>query len=395
AEAEAWEAAFGFYRHAAQQAVDRFALREAAQLFGCALAAAHRLPEDAASMSSTLDVVFALRNVLWATGRFAEILEHMVEAERLAERLSEPVRLGWVSAYRAASHWQLGEPQHALDAATSALEVAKAHSERDLAVAAEFYLGCLHATSGAVDASADCFAAVVARLPGTAATEKCGLPFAPAIIARSWLIWAHAERGDFAAADHNAAEAMALAEASGLPFNIAHVCYDIGYCEIQRGDPAAAIAVLDRGLKLIDRWEMTYLRPFTLGFLGYAHLRDGAAETGLAHLVEAVGDYDRINLGLFRALVEAQHAEALLRTGRRGEALDALYLAERRARSRGELGHEGFCHIVRGDAFAGRDREQAAASFARALEVATTLRNAPMTARCQQALAANAPPLDG
>lgn len=92
--AEECQAAFGNLRRAGFEALDRFARREAASQFLRALRAGGRLTRDAETAAGIVDLHFALRNVLWALGRFAEMLEHLDEAEALCRDFPDTARKG-------------------------------------------------------------------------------------------------------------------------------------------------------------------------------------------------------------------------------------------------------------------------------------------------------------
>ncbi|WP_170552944.1 adenylate/guanylate cyclase domain-containing protein [Ruegeria atlantica] len=386
---EDWPRAFREFRRAGEDAVERSALREAAGQFRRALEARKKFEMDAETATAAIDTKFALRNVLWALGQFAAILEPLDEAEKLSLTLEDDVRLGWVSVYRGASLWQVGRSADSKAAAQRGRDIARNSGDRSLEVAADFYLGCTFVTSGELRTAEKYFERVVSNLPGDAALEKCGLPFAPAIIARSWLVWSYAERGEFERSSHHAEQAVALADLQDNPFNRAHIGYDIGYYQIVRGDIAAARATLGNASSIIDVWGLTYLSPFTNGFLGFAEILAGEVETGLARLEQSCQLYDDIGLGLFKSLVFTQLAFGYLKAGRIEDASKRLGRALEIARSRGERGHEAFGLFVMGEVLsnAGAGEEyDAMKCYERALEISIELEMRPLAAQCERGL---------
>ncbi len=388
--AEDWLRAFRYFKQAAQDAIGRFALREGVGQYEQALIASKSIPDSPEISSEITDLMFELRNALWALGRFQQILTHLDDAERLAVRMGDSVRLGWVAVYRSASLWQLGRSDESKAACERGLEIARESGVRDLDVAANFYLGCAYVTSGECRMAEQYFERVVEALPGALAVEKCGLPFAPSIIARSWLVWSYAERGEFALSDENAREAIALAEGLSQPFNQAHIYYDVGYAKIVSGDLDGAIAALDDSFSLIEKWGLTYLSPFTMGFLGHALVEAGQQDRGLPLLEEACARYDKIGLGLFKSLVFMQLAHAYLRADRLAEASSTLDRAMQTARGRGERGHEAYGMLVQAllaAATGQQGMEDATRCLENALERAEGLELAPLVARCHLAYA--------
>ena len=388
-QAENWHRAFEAYKEAGDDAIGRSALPEAVGQFKQALVASKNLPDSAALSGRVIDLLFDLRNALWALGRFEEILTYLDEAERLSRILGDDVRLGWVSVYRGASLWQLGQSSHAKAAAERGREIGERAGDLSLDMAANFYLGCAYVTSGEYRTAETYFERVVEALPGELAKEKCGLPFAPSIISRSWLVWSYGERGEFGLAQAHARRAIELAEEIGNPFNRAHIYYDVGYFEIVRANLKGACEVLEQALGIIEKWSLTYLSPFTMGFLGHALVEDGQIDRGLALLEEANGRYGRMGLGLFKSLVGMQLANAYLRDGRMEEASRRLERSLEVARSREERGHEAFgLYVLAGIAAhtPGNDKADAAACYKNALARAEALGMTPLAAQCHLAL---------
>ncbi|MDH3920217.1 MAG: hypothetical protein OEU25_18790, partial [Rhodospirillales bacterium] len=388
-QAQDWRRAFEAYKEASEDAMGRSALREAVGQFKQALVASKNLPDSPDLLVRVIDLLFDLRNALWALGRFDEILIYLDEAERLARVLGDEIRLGWISVYRGASLWQLGRSDHAKAAVERGREIGSNADEISLEMASNFYLGCSYVTSGECRTAEAYFERVVEALPGELAKEKCGLPFAPSIISRSWLVWSYGERGEFGLAQEHAKRAIELAEEIGNPFNRAHIYYDVGYFEIVRADLKGAIRTLEHALELIEKWSLTYLSPFTMGFLGHAYVEDGQVERGLALLEEANERYARMGLGLFKSLVGMQLANAYLRAGRIEEASRRLEQSLEIARSRQERGHEAYgCFVLGGIAVhtPGSDKGDARQCYENALACAEELGMAPLAAQCHLAL---------
>jgi len=383
--AEEWQRAFAYFDRAGRDSMGRSALREAVGHFQQALVAARNLPESPEFVVQIIDLMFELRNALWALGQFAAILDHLDEAERLSLGLNDEVRLGWVSVYRGASLWQLGHSDNAKAAAERGWEIGRAAGALPLEVAGSFYLGCAYVTSGECRTAEQYFERVVEALPGDLAKDKCGLPFAPSIISRSWLVWSYAERGEFTLADRHARLAVELAEELTQPFNRAHIYYDFGYYHLVRGRYGAALRTLTQSVGLIEKWGLTYLAPFTIGFLGYAHVKAGQVGEGLALLEESRERFEKIGLGLFRSLVGFQLADAYLRAGRPADAKAILDDALEIARARGERGHEAYGLFVQGE-MARRaqpaDEDRALQFYTSALIRAEELGMSPLAARC-------------
>ena len=389
-QAALWDKAFDYAHAAGVKAMDRAALMEAVAQFEQALHIATNLPDTMDNLERSIDLRFELRNALWALGRFEAILSHLNDAERIVEQLGDPVRKGWVSVFESASLWQLGRKEKALQAAERGLAVSRQADDLSLEVAAHFYLGCPLVTSADYRRAEEMFLVICERLKGYLSLERCGLPFVPAVIARSWLAWSMAERGDFEAGLAHGTEALQIAEEVGHPFNIAHVYYDLGYFYEIRGELDKAVDALKMSVDLVETWSLTYLSPFIKGFYGHVLALSGETDDGVKQLEEARDLYETIGLGLFRSLVGMQLAEAYLLKGRHDDALTTVNLNLSLARKRGERGHEAYGLRILGDVQSlqsGPEAQTSAkASYEEAMTVARSLGLRPLMALLEQRL---------
>jgi len=382
---EIWEKAFAYSQKAGLRAMDRAAIREAVTLFERALAAGAQLPEARESLERAIDLRYELRNALWSIGAFEEILSHLHDAEQLAKKLDDARRIGWTSVYRSASLWQIGRAPEARTAAKNALALNEAAQDLSLEIGANFYLGCAYVTSGDCRRAEAFFQKVADSLVGDLSRQRCGLPFVPAVVSRSWLVWALAERGEFDQAANHGEVALQIAKEVGHPFNLAHIYYDLGYFHGVKGDLEQAVGALEEAYALIREWNLTYLSPFIMGFLGHVYALSGRVAEGTSLLERAVSDYRSMGLGLFRSLVRVQLGEALLQAGRVDEALAAAEGGLALARQRDERGHEAYAIHLLGKVAAHpevSEPETAQQHYEKARALAETLGMRPLVAHC-------------
>ena len=380
--AELWDKAFAYLHLAGVKAMERAGLLEAVAHFEHALKIAEKRTQTREALEQTIDLRFELRNALWALGRCEAILNHLTDSAPLVEKLDDPVRKGWISVFRGASLWQLGRWEQAIETAERALDVSREAGDLSLEVAAHFYLGCPLMTSGNYQRAEEMFQKVVDRVSGELMHDRCGLPFVPAVIARSWLVWSFAERGDFVVGMKHAREALAIAEKVGHPFNIAHLFYDLGYYYQVKGEYEEGVETLGKAVDLIDSWSLTYLSPFIKGFYGHVLALAGRVDEGVRMLETAEGLYETIGLGLFRSLVGLQLGEAYLKAGRTQDALVKTKEALELARKRGERGHEAYGLKIMGDVIAVSDGDvqEALSNYQDAKVLAGTLGMRPLLA---------------
>jgi class 3 adenylate cyclase/tetratricopeptide (TPR) repeat protein len=386
---ELWEKAVSYFRQASIKLVSRSAHREAIKFYEQALLALPHLPQTRENQELAIDIRFELRSSLWAVGEFGRIIAHLGDAERLAVTLDDPRRRGWVSTYMSASLWQLGQPTEAQILARNAQAIAEELQDFQLDAAANFYLGCAHVTSDDYRKSEACFQKIVDTLVGDRSRDRCGLPFLPAVVARSWLVWALAERGEFDQGISQGEATVRFAESLAQPFSRAHIYYDLGYLYSIKGDFDAAIGLLDSAFNLIRRWDLTYLSPFITGFLGHAYALSGRVAEGVSLLEQAQTAYETMGMGLFRSLVGAQYGEALVLANKLDDAQSTTEGSLTLARSRCERGHEAYALRILGEIAAQRDPPDTEAAFGHyreALALAETLEMRPLIGHCHLGL---------
>ena len=366
--------------------MDRAAIREAVSLFELALTAGGHLSESRDLLERAIDLRFELRNALWSVGAFEEILTQLRDSEGLAKKLDDPIRFGWISVFKSASLWQIGRSSEACADAQHALTINRSPQDLSLEIGANFYLGCALVTSGDYQEAEALFQRVSDSLKGDLSRQRCGLPFVPSVVARSWLVWSLAERGEFSEAQRHGEVALDIAKEVGHPFNLAHIYYDLGYYYGVKGEFDRAVVALEQAHTLIQDWNLTYLSPFITGFLGHVYALSGRTADGTALLEQAVSDYQSMGLGLFRSLVGVQLGEALFLAERTEEALLATESALALARKRDERGHQAYAMRLLGELASHPDVSEFETSrkrFEEARTLAESLNMRPLVAHCQ------------
>src|SRR5207245_4425787 len=138
---EVWDKALVYCRQAGEKAMARSAYREAVGYFEQVRSAIEHLPETRDTREQALDLRLALRNALFPSGDFGNILAVLREAEALAATLDDPRRLVQVS-YFLSTHFNFrGAYDQAIATAQRALALAKASGEVVLHALANQYLG--------------------------------------------------------------------------------------------------------------------------------------------------------------------------------------------------------------------------------------------------------------
>jgi predicted ATPase len=196
---EVWAKAVTYGRQAGAKAVERSALREAAAAFEQALAALQHLPDSRATREQDIDLRFDLRNALHPLNEEGRILNHLRQAESLAEALGDQRRLGHLAGYLSVCLRHQGHNDEALVSAQRALAIGTALGDVGLQVTAnsflgELYLWVLNDYRQAVEA----YRRNVELLHGALLRERFGTTNMQSVVARAQVARCLAELGAFA-----------------------------------------------------------------------------------------------------------------------------------------------------------------------------------------------------
>jgi predicted ATPase len=247
---EVWEKAVRYCRQAGVHAAERSGFREASGAFEQALSALQQLPARSDLAAQAIDLHLAVRNALIPLGAHERLLDHLRQAERLAEGLGDRRRQGQVAGALAASRWQLGDLDGSLAAAKRTLALATALRDARLQIVAQNALGQSYWALSHHQQATAVFRRNVTILHGARCRERFGLAVIPAVSSRAFLAWCLAELGAFAEGQRHGEAALRLAEAADHPFSLALACALVGHLALHQGALAEAIGMLERGLAL-------------------------------------------------------------------------------------------------------------------------------------------------
>jgi class 3 adenylate cyclase/tetratricopeptide (TPR) repeat protein len=385
---EVWEKAVVYLRQAGQRADSRSAHRDAVRWFEQALATLRHLPRNRTTQEQAIDLHFDLRIVLMALGDYAGTLEHLTDAESIAQALDDQRRLGRVRAYMARGYWLIGDHQPAAEAGELALQIATSSTDSALQVSTRLYLGSAYHALGNYRRAIELLRSNVEALQGDRRQQRFGGTGLPASTSRLWLAWSLAELGEFAEVTALADEAIQIAEAVQHLFTVVIARWGAGHLSLTTGDTLRAISTLepvqDTYLIHIPLWF-----PFVASSLGLAYARSGRTAEGIALLEQAVEHAAAATNMMYQPGRMAFLSEGYLLAGRHQ---DALAMAERAlvlARQQSEQGHEAYALRLLGEITARPDPpdgDQAEARYRQALSVAEELGMRPLVAHCHLGL---------
>jgi class 3 adenylate cyclase/tetratricopeptide (TPR) repeat protein len=382
---EVWDKAVVYLHQASRKAVARSAHSEAVGLLEQALTALRGLPETRETLESAIDIRLGVRTSLYALGEIKRGLDYLHEAERLASLVDDPRRLGLIQAYIGVNTWSTGHALEARTFAQSALTIANHLGDLPLAVMANFYLGSDSLVLGDYGSAEASLKKTMQLLEGRE-NERFVMAGFPAIMARGWLAWVLADRGEFEDGIRHGHEALQMAEAFGQPFSLARTLNDLGYLYCVRGDLGRSVALLERGFALCREWSFRIVSPITTGLLGYVYALSGRLTEGLSLLQEAETAGESVGLLWFRGLQGVHLGEANLLAS---NLEDAHRLAERAcqlARERQHRGYEAWALHLLGEIALRSDVGKADEHYHLAMALAEDLGMRPLVAHCHLGL---------
>jgi DNA-binding SARP family transcriptional activator/tetratricopeptide (TPR) repeat protein/ABC-type cobalamin/Fe3+-siderophores transport system ATPase subunit len=393
---QAWEKAAAFLHMAGRQAATRSAHHHAVACFEEALTVLRRLPPSREVDDRDVDVRIELRQSLYPMGRFADLIRHLREGERIAEKLEDRPRLARLSAYVSNHAWITGDLPQALASGRRALALAEALANGGLAVEANFRLGQVHWSLGQYREALSFFerCGTAQEPPGAAARYgPSGWPteFGLAELSLYYIAAPLMELGRFDEALAAGRRALEFARRMDRPFALVGSFAAIGRALLYRGRFGEAAAALTRGLELCRRWEFSVHRPWLAAALGHTYALAGRVSKGLSILRAAVDEAERLGNVGGHAWRLASLGEALLLAGRQDEAATRAEQALQQSRLRGERGHEAWALRLQAEVAASPRspaRDVAHERFHEALALAGALEMRPLEARCHLGLAA-------
>ena len=286
---EVWDKAVRYLREAGAKALARAANREAATCVEQAVMALPHLPETRETLEQAIDVRFELRGALFQLGQLEKGFDYLREAEDLARALDDQRRLAHVSVVTSQHHLVVtGHAEEARTWGERAHAIAQTLGDLPLQVAANLYLGTACVSLGEFARGEEHLGRTLRLLDGDLARERLGLHGFPAALARSYLAWALAERGDFRTAITRGQEGVDLADAVQHKYSLAFACWGLGGAHVAQGDLAQGTRVLERAAALCHEWNLPALHPVVAGLLGLARARSGRVAEAVALLREAV-----------------------------------------------------------------------------------------------------------
>ena len=383
-----WQKAFRYLREAGTKAVTRSAYREAVAFWEEALRVVPHLPEAPETLEHAIDIRFELRHAVVQVEGLPSLLDHLLEAERLANTLGDKRRLGWVYDYLSNYHYNSGNHAEAAALATRALAIASDLGDFGLTLAATYHLGNAHYYAGRYHEAVELFQRCLQSLEKRPQAERYGLAVPPSILVRDWLALSLAELGEFSEGVRLTEEAVRIARHTARELHLTYASWVSGDVYLRQGDFDRASMALEEGLARC-RAAFPGLLHNLAGPLGRAYVLSDRVGDAIPLLTEAlacatsggvIGRHSRLTTYL---------AEGYLHAHRAVEAREAALRALHLAREHQERGDEAWALNLLGEIAALADPPDVAtaeAHYGAAMILASELGMRPLVAHCHLGL---------
>jgi tetratricopeptide (TPR) repeat protein len=387
---EVWVKAVTYCRQAGAKAAERSAPREAAEAFEQALAALQLLPESRATREQGIDLRFDLRNVLHPLNEEGRLLDHLRQAEPLAEALGDQRRLGHLAGYLSVCLRHQGHIDEALTSAQRALAIATTLGDIGLQVTANSFLGELYLwILNDFRQSVEAYRRNVDLLHGALLRERFGTTNVQAVVARAQVARCLAELGAFAEGQAYSEDALRLAETVDHPYSFLCACDAVGQYFLRQGALSQAIRVFEWALTLREAVNFPpILRRCHVG-LGTAYALSGRVTEALPLLERGLEVPEPPGISSVASLFPVWLGEGYVLAGRLEEALQLGQQALEVTRIQKQQGYQAYALRLLGDIAAHRTPpavEEAERQYREALALAEAIGMRPLQAHCHSGL---------
>jgi class 3 adenylate cyclase/tetratricopeptide (TPR) repeat protein len=380
------EKAVHYLRQAGAKAAARSAIPDARERFEQALDILKSLPETQTAMEHAFEIRIELRPVLRQLGEVRQMLEHLREAEALAERLKDDRRRGRVCGLMTTVLSTLNELDEALLTGTRALEIARRIGDLGLGFVSTSCLEQAYYYRGEHTHVVQIGTENLAALPAEWDREYFGLAVPLSVFGRGWLIMSLAELGRFAEAAKYEAEAIRLAESTEHAHTIGWARLTASMPHFFQGNWAKAHSLVEHWTNVSQTLDVAVLLPWAVASSAWALAQIGETSEALSRVREGEQLLERqATQGIVGHRAWAYHAlgRACLALGRFDEAQRlGCRAVESAQRQSGFAAHA--LHLL-GDLATQPghfDADNGAAHYRQALSLAEQHGMRPLVARC-------------
>lgn len=385
--AEQWQEAAAYLMKAAERAFDQSAHQESVMLLERALQALSHLPESQKVLETQIDAHMRMRAAYGALAQLAENRNQLAEAKRLAERMDDRTQLARIATHECILDYLHGDIRDAIVSGENAVALAEAARDPGLRLVAHLFLGIAHRFRGESAQSSALLRRCLSECLETP-ERRHGAAGTTAVLYLANLAQSTANQGLFEDSQRFAEQACELAHRIRRPFDIGIAERVYGHSLLMRGEAAAAIPYLERGLHAVRDADIQIFIPYNASFLAFAYGLTGRLEDARWLIEEALEQLLAGGFTSYRAFPLVYRAKFLLMQGKLEHAQTAAQAALSYAHDGGYLAAEASALAVSGD-IAGKtgDDAEAEALLGQAVALFETLGFQPGLARALHAMA--------
>ena len=358
------EKAVHYLQHAGQRAAARSALLDARAWFEQAMGILKGLPESHATLERAFDIRLELRPVLRLLGEGRQMLEHLRDAEAIAERLKNDARRGLACAFMTTVQSSLDDLDEAMVTGKRALEIAQRLDDSKLLTLTTSYLKQTYYYRGEYEQVAD-LAIDDVMSPPTDVKEYVGMSVPASVFGRAFLIMSLAEVGRFAEAVKYEIEAIQLAEPTQHAHTVSWAYLPASMLHLIKGDWAKALSRVEKWIATLHVGNVAVQLPWAISASAWVLAQLGDSSEALKRVREGEQLLERqTSGGIVGHRSWAYHAvgRACALLGRLDEAQRLGHRADET--SRRQPGFAAHARHLLGDIASHPDRFDAEASLA-------------------------------
>ena len=255
-----WDKALEYLQRSGLKAYSLYANADAAHFFERALAVLKKLPESTENLRQAVDLRFELRNALLPNYDTDRIVRTLDELDPILARLGDKQRSAQYAAFRCNHHFLIGQQRRAIEFGETGVRLARDCGDRVVLGQSLFRLAQSYHALGEYRQAISLLEQGLEFNADELRPDRHNLNIIPSVLNRTWLAIALVECGDFSAGMKNARRTLEIAERAEHQLSELLGWLSIGYVLSRKGEIEGAVAALERGLDLSDRWSFRVWR---------------------------------------------------------------------------------------------------------------------------------------
>jgi class 3 adenylate cyclase/tetratricopeptide (TPR) repeat protein len=389
-EGEVWEKAVSYLHQTGERAMSRAVFGDALRHSENSLKAIEHLPRNRKSMEQAVDAhmrIWGAYNTFdWGKG-----IEHVYQAEALAEELGDNRRRGHILATTCAFLIRTGNHENSIEVGRRALAIAESSDDVGSRASARFYLGAGFQRLGQFEQTIELYETSIESLKGDLLYETFGTHTVTSVMTILFYSECLNEKGRYSESIKYAEEAIRISEKANHPYAMSQALIAASRIPLHRGIIDQAIEAGEKSLKWGEshNFGTHYMRSQPI--LGLAYALVGRIGEAIPLIMEGIERGEVSGLREEHSRRVSYLGEACLIGGKLNDAGQAGFQALDLARKHKERPFEAWALRLLGDIHShpdALDPEKAEENYRQALALAEELGMRPLIAHCRKGLGA-------